>query len=83
MTKSIRHRRVYQLAKERIRKALKNDNVKEVTGTNVGNPRLIIHLRNGNKLVYRGKIVMPLHKFIFKKRYCKDEMPEVIDEYVV
>jgi len=83
MDTNIRQRRVYKLAKERIRKALKNDNVEEVSGTNIGKQRLTINLRNGSKLTYKGKIVTPLHKFIFKKRYTPEEMPKVIDNYII
>jgi len=83
MYEKIRHTPRYRLAKERIRKELKADNVESIYTATGDKVRLIVYLKVGKPLLYRGKISLPLFKFIEKKRYCNDEMPDVIDNYAI
>jgi len=66
---NIRNRAKYRLLKGRIRKLLKADLIKETKIVTGDNASLTIILRNGKEIVYRGKISLPLHKYIFKKEY--------------
>jgi hypothetical protein len=83
MYEEIRESPEYHDAKEKIRVELKRDNVESIYTATGEKARLIVNLRVGKPLIYRGKISIPLFRFIEKKRYCKDEMPKEIDNYVI
>lgn len=78
---NIRHTKGYRLAKERVRKLLKKDKVKSISGTSQISGKgshITIHLRTGKPITYKGALATALYQFIWKKRYCKEEMDEKI-----
>lgn len=53
---------------------LKNDNVKEVIRNTESKAMTKVVLKVGEPLIYYGEIATDIYRFIFKKRYCDDEM---------
>ena len=73
----------YDKARESVRIALKTDNVQHVTWNSRKEYVIVIDLRKGDPLKYKLDIAKKIINYIEAKRYCKDEMPEVIDNYAI